>query len=77
MPPRKRAAKPADKEDTPIADMVSEDLDTPIAAEVARDLKNAKEEDLTHFEEDDNPLQYAGEFVDEDGDGVDDRKESE
>lgn len=48
---------------------------TPIFDETASYLKDADEVDITHFEEDDDPTQFAGDFVDEDGDGVDDRKQ--
>lgn len=40
---------------------------TPIADEVAAYLKGADEADLTHFEEDDDPMQFVGDLVDEDG----------
>lgn len=49
---------------------------TPIFDETVAYLQNAKEADLTHFEEDDDPTQFAGDFVDENGDGVDDREQS-
>lgn len=41
---------------------------TPIADEVAAYLSEADEEDLTHFEEDDDPTQFAGDFIDEEND---------
>jgi hypothetical protein len=40
--------------------------ETPIGDQVEEDLKNAQEEDLTHFDEDDDPLTHAGEFVEDD-----------
>lgn len=46
---------------------------TPIFDETVAYLKDVPETDLTHFDEDDDPTQFAGDFVDEDGDGIDDR----
>lgn len=48
---------------------------TPIFEETTAYLKDAEEADITHFEEDDDPTKFAGDFIDEDGDGVDDRKQ--
>jgi len=47
---------------------------TPKGAETV-DAENPTPESLTTFEEDDDPLSLAGDFVDEDGDGVDDREQ--
>jgi hypothetical protein len=45
-------------------------------AEVEEARKNAPVEDVTTFEEDDDPLSLAGDFVDENEDGVDDREQT-
>lgn len=41
---------------------------------VEADQDNPTDEAFTAFDEDDNPQSLAGDFLDEDGDGVDDRK---
>lgn len=48
---------------TPIADETARALGQPSAEEY---LKDADEADLTHFEEDDDPTQFAGDPVVED-----------
>lgn len=46
----------------------------PKGAELA-DAKNPSKADLTTFDEDDDPKSLAGDFVDENGNGVNDKEE--
>lgn len=49
--------------------MAEDNSDTPVHDQVKEDLENAEESDLTHFDEDDDPLTNVGEFLDDDDNG--------
>ena len=63
MPPAARKPRPA-----PAAPAAEEDNNTPIHDQLVKDLESADPEDVTLFEEDNDPLSNVGELVDEDDD---------
>lgn len=64
MPPTARKPSPKPRENEEKAETTEDE--TPIHDQLVQDLKNADPEDVTLFEEDDDPLSHVGELVDED-----------
>lgn len=51
------------------------DSDTPIHNQLVQDLENADPEDVTQFEEDDDPLEHVGDLADDES-GADNTEEN-
>lgn len=69
------------KDETPAAPIQAQGSaeSTPIGDEAEKaskaNLEDVDEADVTRFEEDDDPKALAGDFIDENDNGIDDRKE--